>query len=227
MLVKLSAACSLLLAIMVAPASGLEQAGGYIDTSSTNFDGIKGLAEIRTGPPTVVGVAYTHPTQVDLGPVGGNFLAIGTARGKGEPNTGCDDDYDDYGWTVYTDGSLGGAYFCSDEDVDRYFAGDNPFFKISYTACGAGNGWAMRMGNTQYRCYYTQQHTAQRVSAFLETVGSSTTDRNIDVKYTNLQHSIVGSGFVDWGTAHRTADYDYDVTQPIDTSINAYKAPLD
>jgi hypothetical protein len=61
----------------------------------------------------------------------------------------------------------------------------------------------------------------------IETAGSSTVDRNIDVKYHNLQHSSSGSGFVDWGTASKYMDPDYDVTQPDDTSINAFRPPLD
>lgn len=211
--------------LAAAPASA-EFAGGEIDHATVNLDGFRGNQGIRTDPATVNGIGYVHPAQLDIGDPNGSFLAIGTAKGVGVDN--CANDYDAK-WTIYTDGELQGVYFCDDQDVDAYSAGANPGFKIVYGNClVTGNAWELHMGNTLWRCISATSHKASRAIAMLETVGTNT-DKNIDVKYTDLENNNDSSGtWHSWGTVDDLfADPNYTATQPIDTSINAYLAPLD
>jgi hypothetical protein len=213
------------LCLMPSQASA-EQAAGQINSSPRNLIGVSGHQEIRTGPATVNGIGYIHPTQADIGVDGGGFVGIGTAKGVGIDQ--CADNYDAL-WTVYTDGFIGGNYFCHDENPDAYTIGDNPSFKIVYANCPSSqtNAWLMYFGGTLWRCLYSDQHVAQSVGVGLETTGGSNVDRNIDVKYSELEHRSQGSGFVGWGTASTFAAPSYTVTQPVNAKINAFLAPLD
>ena len=173
-------------------------------------------------------VAFVHPTQIDIGDPGNGFVAVGTYRGRGVGN--CPDDYTN-GWDVYTDGQIGGVYFRHREAVNAYSAGDTPFFKIFWGTCPlSGNtAWVMRFGGTIYECQTSNQQRGSYVNALLETCCvDPAVDRNIDVQYTGLQTSIDGHGsYVDMGGASLITDPSYTATQPNDTSVNAYLAPLD
>jgi hypothetical protein len=96
-----------------------------------NIDGIKGNQVIKTDPATVDDVGYAHPVQLDVGAPGGDFVAIGTFNGMGTSGHAqdCADSYDSK-WSVYTDGTIGGAYFCVTESVNAYAAGATPSFRI-------------------------------------------------------------------------------------------------
>jgi hypothetical protein len=201
--------------------------------ASSSLDGFQGWHNIRTDPATVNGIGYVHIMQMDTGALGGDFIAIGTAKGVGVGN--CADDYDAK-WTIYTDGISGGVYFCNDESVDKYAAGAIPFFQINWSWCpsASANRWTMYMGTpspgTLWACYSNTSSTSRAAIAGLETTGGSTTDRNIDVKYTNLKTNSVGSST--WNnfnasTAIIGTDPNYSNTYVSATAFNVYLAPLD
>jgi hypothetical protein len=204
-----------------------EQEGRYRYRATVDFDAFKGYQGIRTDPATVSGVGYVHASQVDVGAVGGDFVAIGTAKGVGVES--CADDYDAK-WSIYTDGELGGVYFCNDEKVDAYAAGANPSFSIEYGFCPStlSNKWLLSMGGTLWSCYGSSSTTASRVSAMLETTGSSTVDRNIDVKFTGLNWSLSGSSsWTSFGTGTVVHSPSYSNSSVSSTAFNVYLAPLD
>lgn len=203
-----------------------EQCGTAAVSSTQNLDAIEGIQRIRTDPATVVGVGYVHPTQADVGAAGGDFVAIGTANGAGVDN--CANDYDPE-WTIYTDGEIGGVYFCNDHSLDVYAAGSDVSFMIRYTWCASqsSNRWVMTMGGTVWACY-SATSSASRVSAFIETTGS-TTDRNIDVMYTSLEKSRTGTfaweAFGDQ-SANRTVFPLYSYRYVSTGAFDAYLAPM-
>ena len=215
------------LVLLGVPASGLEQTFGY-RSSSSNFDGMKGRQGIRTDPSTVNGVGYVHPSQMDIGAEGGDFVAIGTAKGVGVAGTSCDDDYGGL-WTVYTDGRIGGVWWCEDLDVNAYGPDTNPTFTIEYGWCpsASANRWLLFFDGTLWRCKAANPTTGSRTIVMLETTGSSTVDRNIDVKYSGLERSAPGAGYVSWGTASQFIAPTYAIDQPTGTQINIYEPPLD
>ena len=189
-------------------------------------DGVKGNQGIRTDPATVNGVGYVHPVQIDTGGAGGDFVAIGTANGAGVDQ--CANDYDPR-WTIYADGETGGIYWCYDYTQDAYTTGANPTFQIYYDFCAPSGPtrWVLTFGGTQRRCVANSGTYGQLANVLLETTGNSTTDRNIDVKYTNVKVNLSGSTtWVDFaGTGF--ADPNYSRQVPSGTSVNAYLAPLD
>lgn len=170
---------------------------------------------VRTNPATVVGIGYVH-----------DFVAIGTANGVGVAN--CANDYDP-NWTIFSDGMIGGVYFCNDHVQDAYGAGASPGFNINYGFCpsASANRWLLNMGGALRACIASGSTTGSRVIAMLETTGGGTTDRNIDVKFKSLQHRSAGTGYVDWGTASQVIAPSYKVTQPTGTQVNVFLPPLD
>ncbi len=83
------------------------------------------------------------------------------------------------------------------------------------------------MGGTLHRCQDATANHASRVIVMLETTGISNADRNIDVKYSDLEYQINGSWI---GTENmRTFEpFDYTVTTPDNNrKLNAFLAPLD
>jgi hypothetical protein len=212
--------------VLVAGAAHAEQVAGYKNNTSSNFDGLKGNQFIRTNPATVNGIGFVHTAQLDVGPSGGNFVAIGTSNGVGVDN--CANDYDPR-WTIFTDGQIGGVYFCNDEALDVYNANDNPPFTIEWDFCpsAGANRWNMYMGGVLRRCINSANSAGSRVIAMLETTGGSSVDRNIDVQWNNLRHSITNSAYVDWGSASLQNAPSYTITQVNSTRIDEYLAPLD
>jgi hypothetical protein len=212
---------------VVSPAAA-EQVFRRVDEGSAILDGFRGSQAIRTDPATVAGIGYIHPIQMDTGAPGGDFLAIGTANGWGVDN--CADDYDAK-WTIYTDGRSGGVYFCNDESLDAYSAGANPSFRISWGWCNSehANRWQMVMGGLIWACYANTASAGITVGAGLETTGGSLTDRNIDVKYTDMQFSLTGSQtWINFGPSSTYFTAPSYTNQYVSaTAFNVFLAPLD
>lgn len=219
---------SLALIALTGGAASAEFAAAYRQGPVGTYEGIKGVQGIRTNPATVVGVGYVHPTQVDTGSPGGNFIAIGTANGAGVDN--CADDYDP-NWTGYWDGELGGVYFCEDFAPDAWGAGTSVSFQIEYRACPGTSfdRWVLYLAGVKRFCKDMGSTSGSYIAVGIETTGGSTTDRNIDVKYTSLMRRGANQGsFVAWGAAgtQKLVDPNYSVDIVNDTSINTYLAPL-
>lgn len=185
----------LLVAVLCAMTAAAVRAGEDVGQQWWSYSGtvdrFKGNQHIRTDPATVQGIGYVHPIYMDVGAGGGDFVAIGTAKGVG--SDACADDYDAK-WTVYSDWQVGGIYHCLDLALDKYSAGANPTFKIIREFCPIGEyavRWVLYMGGVLYKCVNHAAQGADNVEVGLETTGPGTTDRNIDVSYTNLQY---GSG---------------------------------
>lgn len=208
-----------------------ELAYSFRSQSSAVYDGIRGNQGIRTDPATVSGITYAHPVQLLLGVATGDFVAVGTYNGAattgGPPD--CTASFD-ANWSVYTDGVLGGVYFCNTEQVNAYAAGTNPSFSIQYGVCSLITRWAMYFDGTAWECRSSAYHAGDFVGAGLETAGTSTTDRDIDVKYTNMQTRV--TGFTTWdnfggGVACCSrADPSYTYTYVGVTAFNVYLNPL-
>jgi hypothetical protein len=217
------------LSLASAPTALADQAGGVRDMGSGSLTGLQGNQGIRTDPATVAHVGYVHPTQIDTGSAGGDFVAIGTANGLGVSN--CADDYD-AGWTIYADGITGGVYWCTDYTQDAYTTGSNPSFQIQYKLCPQGSStarWSLSFGGTVRKCQNQGTTTGKRAVTMIEVTceagGSCTTDRNIDVKYTNLTVAVGGS-WVNFAANAEVKDPAYSVDYPNNNSVNAYLAPL-
>lgn len=222
-------AAAMALSLAGADAANAEFAASITLAGSPIFDGLKGNMGIRTDPATVVGVGYVHITQADTGSTGGDFVAIGTANGLGVSS--CANDYDAK-WTGYYDRIIGGSYFCDDFSLDAYAAGSNPTFQIYYSFCQAANAnrWVMTFNGVQRTCMNAGTTGAQALNIGLETTGGSTTDRNIDVKYTNLKKNLTGSTtWSDLGNpgASLVIDPNYSYQFVSNTAQNFYLAPLD
>lgn len=212
-----------------APAASAEFAASLTRAGGPVYDGLKGNLHTRTDPPTVIGIGYVHLTQADVGPYGGDFVAIGNAKGVGVDN--CADDYDE-GWTGYWDGRLGQIYFCFDFSPDQYGIGSNSTFQIDYGSCalaGGANRWKLTFGGSLRGCVNTGNSGAQGLYIGLETTGGSTVDRNIDVKYTNLKRNHTnGPDWVDLGNPGlQNLDPNYTYQWVSNTAQNMYLAPLD
>jgi hypothetical protein len=206
-----------------------EQAGaGMTDNGSGIYDGFKGLQEIRTDPATVTGVGYVHPVQADVGALGGDFVAVGTAKGVGVAN--CANDYDPK-WNVYGDWVIGGVYNCIDFALDKYGALNTPVFQIDYAWCASAGAtrWRLNFGGTVYTCLNTGSTSAAGLYAFLETTGTGTADRNIDVEYRQLKKKYVGT--TTWHNLGDTRPYqvvdpNYTYVYISNTAFRAYLAPF-
>jgi hypothetical protein len=219
-----------LVSLSAAPAAlANEQAGAYRDITN-GIDGVKGVMGIRTDPATVAGVSYVHPTQIDTGFVGADFVAIGTYNGMGTAGGShdCADDFDPK-WTIYADGITSGVYWCYAYTQDAYTTGATPSFQIYYDFCSPSGpaSWVLTFAGVQRRCVQDGTTQGSRASVFLETVGT-TIDRNIDVKYSGLMinptNSATWQNFTATGSA---AAPNYTVNIVSDTAVNAYLAPLD
>lgn len=226
-----TAAVSLTLA---PPAVANEFAGAQRVSTLVAIDGLKGNQGIRTDPATVFGTGFVHAAQIDTGAQGGDFVAIGTANSAGaggDPGQpSCADDYDPR-WTIYADGITGGLYWCVDYTQDAYTTGANPTFQIEYGFCSPSGpvSWVLTFAGTQRRCAANSGSAGSRAIVMLETAGSSTTDRNIDVKYTTLKVNLTGfPTWLDFSATHQVGpDASYSVTLVSSTAVNAYLAPLD
>jgi hypothetical protein len=216
---------SLVLSLTASPVSG-EQTFGYKQDTQASFDGLRGNQGIRTDPATVQGVGFVHTAQLDVGAVGGDFVAIGTANGLG--TSFCEDDYDPR-WTVFHDRVIGAVYACVDHTLDTYTTGDNPSFEILYKFCVAAqaNRWVLTLGGVQRTCISSASTGGTRMIGMLETTGGSATDRNIDVKWTNMNRNTVGfSTWTAFGTPSSFVAPSYSYQFVSTTAFNTYLAPL-
>jgi hypothetical protein len=215
----------------VAPTRAGELSVGYQYAGTPYYDGFKGNQEIRTNPSTVNGVGYVHPTQLDVGALGGDFIAIGTANGAGAPGEtySCADDYDSK-WSIYVDWMFGGLYNCVTIAEDVYGKGANPSFEISWRYCPTqgGDRWVLFFDGTPRRCLYHSSHAGIVIDAGLETTGPSNQDRNIDVKYTGLQERLIsGSAWYSYGQGSHDIAPSYTYQYAGSGAFNVYLAPLD
>ena len=208
-----------------------EFAAAAIRAVSPVYDGLRGNQGIRTDIATVAGITYVHITQADIGGYGNDFVAIGTAKGEGV--AGCADDFD-AGWDGYYDGSIADMYFCEDFSDDAWTTGSNPSFRIERTNCPTGGypAWVLTFAGTTRTCLTTSATAAIALPVGLEVVSSppNTTDRNIDVKYTNLNRNLTNStSWVSYGTP-AASDFNcaqsYTCTIVSTTASNYYLAPL-
>lgn len=222
------------LIVVVALASSgaaLEQAAGLRVT--TGLDGVRGNQGIRTNPATVNGVGYVHPTQMDVGSLGDSFVAIGTSNGAGTNVPGaqnCANDYDT-NWSGYYDGEIAGVYFCQLFAQDNWGANTNPSFRIERDCPLGGNiGWGLYFAGSQRACIDSGASGAAFAGAGLETTGSSTTDRNIDVKYTSLDVNFTGSStwqVFDNNSSFADPNYTFARVCCEGTAFNTFLSPLD
>ncbi|GAB3769435.1 hypothetical protein FB382_002466 [Nocardioides ginsengisegetis] len=189
------------------------------------FDAYRGSNNIRTDPAYALTYGYAHPNQLIWN--NGDFVAVGTYKSAGVPNTGCSDDYDNL-WNIYTDGSTNGQYFCQLENSDAIAAGNIPPFQIEYGTCAAGgNGWRLSMQGLTYNCYSNAHGNAYTAASGLETTNGLTTDKNLDVRFLDMQVRVSGS-WVDFGTGYNIVlDPNYTVTSNSSTRFDTYLAPLD
>ncbi|MGB8361544.1 MAG: hypothetical protein WCE80_09105 [Acidimicrobiia bacterium] len=128
------------------------------------------------------------------------------------------------------DGVIGGVYFCQDLQLDAYGANTNPTFEISYGWCPSqsANRWLLSFGGTLWTCKNLSSSAAVRAIGMIETTGTSTVDRNIDVKYTNLKYRYSGaSTWNNFGTATSVVAPSYTYAYVSSTAFNVYLAPLD
>jgi len=222
----LAAPLAVLLTIAAATSVSAEFSVGYRFGGA--YSGLKGTQGIRTDPPTVVGIGYVHITQLDTGAAGGDFVAIGTANGLGVDN--CADDYDAR-WTGYYDGVAGGIYFCEDFAPDAWGAGASVSFAIEFKACPATglNRWVLTLGGVVRGCVNASGTSGPQINVGIETTGGSSTDRNIDARYTSLMRKSPGANWVNWGSAAGTGfivDLSYAADWVSETAIDTYLPPL-
>jgi hypothetical protein len=199
------------------------------------YDGIKGNMNIRTDPATVVSVGFVHIVQADVGPLGGDFIAVGTSNGAGTDGGqhDCANDYDP-GWTGYYDYVLGGLYWCYLFSPDAWAVGNNPSFKIEYAGCPpSGNpGWVLTFATVVRACQQFGTTAARSLVVGLETVNFTNppnpADRNIDVKFSDLKRNLTNStSWVDLGQSGQPVVFDfYDYTIVSNTAQNFFLAPL-
>lgn len=190
--------------------------------------GFRGEHNIRTDPATVNGVGYVHAMQLGFDP-SDDFLAIGTAKGVGAGGGGCPDRYGDR-WEIYTDGMKNGLYFCNEESLNAYTAGNIPPFSIYPAVCPNGlNGWNLNMGGTTWSCK-TQgggiDTTGDIVAGTLETTGASNVDRNIDVRYRDMEFRSFGT-WKDFGVGVNVAQPNYQVGNITSQRFDVFLPPLD
>jgi len=226
---RVAAVALLLVATAVSTAEAEEAATSRL-LGSADIDGFRGRQGIRTNPSTVNGISFVHPVQADVGSLGLSFLAVGTYKGAGTSGhvQDCPDDYTG-SWSVYVDGEIGGVYFCDKVLDSAYNAGTNPKFQIEYTFCpsASANRWHLYFGGTLWRCQNSGAVGATRAAAGLETKGT-TVDRNIDVKYTELNiNRRDGLAWLNFSANDNIADPNYTVNVVSNTAVNVFLAPLD
>ena len=87
--------------------------------------------------------------------------------------------------------------------------------------------WLLSFGGTLWRCKNSGAVGATRAAAGLETV-NTTVDRNIDVKYTELNINRIGNlTWLDFSANDNIADPNYTVNVVSYTAVNVFLAPLD
>jgi len=200
----------------------------YGAVQSDLYDGISGNMGIRTDPTTVLGDAYVHPVQMIL--PGTDFIAIGTVKGMGTTGgtVNCSSHYSGSHWSGYYDSSINGVYLCQNFSTNAWVAGSNPSFQILYTTCPTiGARWVLTFAGAQRTCIYQGNTQGPAILAGLETF--SGTNRNIDVKYTNLKKNLPGSST--WSNMGDTrpghADLNYTYQYVSTSAFNVFLAPLD
>lgn len=114
---------------------------------------------------------------------------------------------------------------------DVYSLGDNPWFTLEWGWC-ANHGdyrWLHKMSGTLYRCTSAGATGAIAAAAGLETVTSNGADRNIDVKYTEMQISLVGiaGDWQNFDNNSREISPNYSFERGSERAFNTYLAPLD
>ncbi len=82
------------------------------------------------------------------------------------------------------------------------------------------------MGDVTWGCYPTSWGGGGQVAAGLEHVGPNGTDRNLDVKFTNLQTMSAGTWSV-WGNRPDIVHQQYTLTHVSSTAFNSYLGTLD
>jgi hypothetical protein len=205
-----------------------EFAVGIRQLTTVDIDVVKGNQGIRTNPATVNNVGFAHPVQLDIGSAAANFISVGTYKGAGNTSGGCPDNYNNP-WSVYVDGVIGGVYFCDRVNPNAYGANTNPTFIIEWGFCPSvsANRWLFSFGGTLWKCLNAQSHAAIAAIAGLETAGT-TTDYNIDVKYTSMKISLQGSAnFIDFNPNDSNVDLNYFHSVESNTKFNDYLSPLD
>jgi hypothetical protein len=206
-----------------------EFSAGFRVRSTTDLDGVRGNQGIRTGPATVNGVSYVHPTQMDVGSLGDSFVAIGTYNGQGTSGGGadCPNDYDS-GWSGYYDGVIAGVYFCFKFGDDNWSVGDSPTFRIERDCqLGPNVRWGVYFAGSQRACLDSGASGATAAVASIEVVSSGGTDRNVDVKYTSLDVHFVGGSWGSFSHNDTRVDPFYSFGAVSSTAFNTYLAPLD
>lgn len=198
----------------------------HLEAASPTYSGFSGVQEIRTDISTVSGVAYVHPTQVDVGPLMGDFLAVGTYNVAGTVGgvTNCPNDYD-LKWNIYTDGVVNNVYFCSRWAEDVYTTGAKPSFSISFGWCASqlANRWLLSFGGTLWDCR-AGTSLASGLVAGLEVRSADGADRNVDARYTSLQKRVNGV----WSCMGGLGDVDpsYAYTTISCSAADTYLPPL-
>jgi hypothetical protein len=202
----LSAAAVMSLTAVTIPVSARADGDTIARYRSELLVGFRGSQKLVTGPSAITGVSFNRAAQVFFGTDPGTgeniFAAVGTARGIGTVGgdlLNCDDDYSS-GFGGYTDGwRVGTGYFCEDLTAHIYRPPDNPAWRIEYDPiCGASK-WYLKIGNAS-RCYGGLPGTAINAKG-MEEIAGTTTDVNLDTKYTDLMKRLPGlSTWQAWGT---------------------------
>lgn len=196
------------------------------------YDGLKGFMEMRTDPATDPDVGYVHVAQADVGQYDGDFVAIGTYKGKAPP--GCANDFDAR-WSGYLDGEFLALYFCQSFAPDAYGVGDKPSFKIEFTTCPFDpelQAWVLSLPGNSPRACVEGPTAARGLYIGLETASNPAdpADRNIDVKYTILyRNQTNGATWVELGTPPPSAnqcDPNYAYTIVSSTQHNFFLPPM-
>ena len=199
--------------------------------SSVDRPSTTASAETRASgltPPRSLGVGYVHPVQADVGAIGGDFFAIGTHNGLGTSggSTNCANDYDAK-WSIYTDGVVGGVYFCQDQQADVFTSGANPAFSLHYGLCNGYYRWTFSFNGTIWECRDGSSNSATRVMAGLEVLSPDGADRNIDARYTNMSMRLVGNtSWSDFGSGTPVVSNFYSYGYVSNRAFNVYLAPL-
>lgn len=230
--VALSAAVGVLVLLAPAALGGNEFAAYIQNAVGPVYDGLRGNMNIRTDPATDPDVTYAHITQMDLGSPEGTFIAIGTYNGAAvpHPNSNCTASLNPL-WSGYYDGEIGGAYFCEKFASNQFGIGSNPTFQMLWDPVVCGGQWVLTFNGITRACLATAASSSDWLVVGLETrsLPDDPTDRNIDVKYTNLKRNQTnGTQWLDLGTPIlQKIDPNYTGSHPSTTAYNLYLAPLD
>ncbi|MBI3750077.1 MAG: hypothetical protein HY263_00200 [Chloroflexi bacterium] len=174
---------------------------GYGFRDGSNWDGTRGVQWIKTDPTTVSGVGYVHAAQLLRDPDSDEFVAVGTSNGMGVPNTQCADHYDAL-WDIYVDYDVNGLYSCKDIRVNFMGVGSAANYRIEWAYCDAVSAfrWVLSFNSTVDACVSAVWHSSSHITLGIETLGSSTTARNLDVRFVDPEWSYVNYPSVNWSS---------------------------